>query len=85
MSKLANTASSVTTLSFLQRLDLLPALISILTVGFLSLFTGIFRGKKGAPSLHLHIAYAVLRKATTRLSPLQLQQVPSYPNRFTRC
>jgi hypothetical protein len=73
MSKAVNPASSVTPLSFVQKLDVLPALASILSVGVLSLFTGLVRGKKGAPSLHLHIAYAILRKATTRLSPLQLQ------------
>ncbi|KAJ5815463.1 hypothetical protein N7474_007240 [Penicillium riverlandense] len=76
MSKAAvDPASSVTRLSFVQKLDLLPALVSILAVGFLSSFTGLVRGKKGAPSLHLHIGYAILRKATTRLSPLQLQLV----------
>ncbi|KHN97391.1 Alpha/beta hydrolase fold-3 [Metarhizium album ARSEF 1941] len=60
-------------LSVLGMLDLLPGLASVVAVGILSVLTGLFRGQRDAPSLHLHIAYAVLRKATSRLSPLQLQ------------
>ncbi|KAF7181172.1 hypothetical protein CNMCM7691_000301 [Aspergillus felis] len=72
MSRAAKPAASATRLSLIQKIDMLPALVSILSVGFISLFSGLGRGKKGAPSLHLHIAYAILRKATARLSPLQL-------------
>ncbi|KAF7167493.1 hypothetical protein CNMCM5623_000829 [Aspergillus felis] len=75
MSRAAKPAASATRLSLIQKIDMLPALVSILSVGFISLFSGLVRGKKGAPSLHLHIAYAILRKATARLSPLQLQLV----------
>lgn len=62
-----------TKLSILGMLDLLPGVVSIVAAGLLAVLTGLFRGQKDAPSLHLHIAYAVLRKATTRLTPLQLQ------------
>ncbi|KID98695.1 lipase/thioesterase family protein, partial [Metarhizium majus ARSEF 297] len=64
-----------TKLSILGMLDLLPGVVSIVAAGLLAVLTGLFRGQKDAPSLHLHIAYAVLRKATTRLTPLQLQFV----------
>ncbi|EFY96920.1 lipase/thioesterase [Metarhizium robertsii ARSEF 23] len=64
-----------TKLSILGMLDLLPGVVSIVAAGLLAVLTGLFRSQKDAPSLHLHIAYAVLRKATTRLTPLQLQFV----------
>lgn len=59
--------------SILATLDLIPALVSIIAVSFLSIFTAAFRSKRDAPSIHLHVAYTVLRKATARLTPLQLQ------------
>ncbi|KAG6000443.1 hypothetical protein E4U21_005467 [Claviceps maximensis] len=62
-------------LSILQKLDLIPALASIVVVGVFSALTGLFRSHRDAPSLHLHIAYAVLRKVTSRLSPIQLQLI----------
>lgn len=60
-------------LSLLGKLDLLPALAAIITTGLLSLLTAFSRGQRGAPTLYLHVAYAILRKATMRLSVLQLQ------------
>ena len=60
-------------LSFGAKLDMLPALASIVTGGVLSVLSGFIRSSKDAPSLYLHIAYAVLRRATKRLSVLQLQ------------
>ncbi|KAH8698663.1 lipase/thioesterase family protein [Talaromyces proteolyticus] len=71
--ELAKSNSSEQRLSIAEKLDLLPALVSILWVGFISVFTGIKRGKNGTPSFHLHVAYSILRKATRRLSPLQFQ------------
>ncbi|KAK4084680.1 hypothetical protein Purlil1_10265 [Purpureocillium lilacinum] len=62
-------------LSFGAKLDMLPALASIVTVGVLSVLSGFIRSSKDAPSLYLHIAYAVLRRATKRLSVLQLQWI----------
>lgn len=66
-------ARATTKLSTLSMLDLLPALVSIVTVAVYAAITGFFRSHRDPPSLYLHIAYAVLRKATTRLSPIQLQ------------
>lgn len=60
-------------LSLAGKLDMLPALATIISVGFVSMFTGLTRSKKDAPTLRLHIAYAILRKTSQRLSPLQLQ------------
>jgi hypothetical protein len=60
-------------LSLAGKLDMLTALASILSAGFFALFTGIVRGQKGAPTFFLHVAYSILRKATARLSVLQLQ------------
>jgi hypothetical protein len=62
-------------LSILGMLDLVPALASIVAVGLFSAVAGLFRSQKDPASLHLYIAYAVLRKATSRLTPLQLQYV----------
>lgn len=60
-------------LSLADKLDVVPALAIIISVGFVSMFTGLTRSQKDAPTLRLHIAYAILRKASQRLSPLQLQ------------
>ena len=60
-------------LSLAGKLDMLPALVSIISTAFISVITGMARTHKDAPSFFLHVAYAILRKATNRLSPLQLQ------------
>lgn len=60
-------------LSLIGKLDMLPALVSILFAGLFSLMTGVRRGEQGTPTFFLHVAYAILRKATARLSVLQLQ------------
>ncbi|KAE8141502.1 Alpha/Beta hydrolase protein [Aspergillus pseudotamarii] len=62
-------------LSIASRLDLLPAIASILVAGLAALFTGLKRNKSGTPTFYLHVAYAILRKASARLSPLQLQWI----------
>ena len=54
-------------------LDMIPGLAVTVLYGIAAFWTGIFRGEKDAKTLFLHIAYAVLRKATARLTPLQLQ------------
>jgi hypothetical protein len=54
-------------------LDMIPGLAITVVYGITAFWTGIFRGEKDAKTLFLHIAYAVLRKATARLTPLQLQ------------
>jgi hypothetical protein len=73
MQKSTNPAATQRRLSITEKLDLVPAIFSILSSGFFSLFSGISRGEKGAPTFFLHVAYAILRKATRRLSVLQFQ------------
>jgi low affinity Fe/Cu permease len=54
-----------------QKLDLIPAIVSIwLTIVYAAL-TGPFQRR--AKTWYLHICYAALRKATRRLTPLQMQ------------
>lgn len=62
-------------------MDLIPALLSIVYVGVCALVTGFFLGQSenGAKSLHLHVGYAVIRRAVNRLSILQLQYVYTIP------
>ncbi|KAK2612487.1 hypothetical protein QQS21_001425 [Conoideocrella luteorostrata] len=67
-------------LSILGVLDIIPALASIVTVAVFSALTGFFRSHRDPPSLHLHIAYAILRKATVRLTPVQLQLISPLTN-----
>jgi hypothetical protein len=70
-------------MSFGEGLDLVPALLSIGTTAILALLTGPSRARKQrknpkqgvAKTLLLHVGYAILRKATIRLSMLQLQCV----------
>lgn len=63
-------------LSIWGTLDIVPAMVSVVAVAMFSALTGFFRSQqKDAPSLHLHVAYAILRRATERLSPVQLQWV----------
>jgi hypothetical protein len=68
-----NTIRMQPRLSTAEKLDIIPAISSILSAGFFALFSGITRGEKGAPTFFLHVAYAILRKATRRLSISQFQ------------
>ncbi|KAL1963474.1 hypothetical protein VTN77DRAFT_8375 [Rasamsonia byssochlamydoides] len=69
--------------SITEALDLVPALLSISAAGILALVTGPFRHRKQrknpkqrvARTLLLHVGYAILRKATLRLTMLQLQLI----------
>ncbi|KAG6040953.1 hypothetical protein E4U41_006544 [Claviceps citrina] len=67
-------------LSLLDKLDLIPALASILAVGIWSALTGFLRSDRDPPTLRLHVAYAVLRRVTTRLTPVQLQLISPLTN-----
>ncbi|KAK2790182.1 hypothetical protein FQN52_005677 [Onygenales sp. PD_12] len=67
-------AVSVRRITLWERLDLIPGLLSVVLAGLLSLLS-YRRSPKQAHSLLLHVAYAVLRKSTARLSPLQLQRI----------
>ena len=60
-------------LSLTQKLGFLPALASIWVSILYALVTGLFNRR--AKTWYLHIAYSALRKATKKLSPLQLQYV----------
>lgn len=62
-------------LTLIEKLDLLPGIAAVALFAIYSTFTAPFRSKQDAPTLFLHIAYAILRKATLRFSPKQLQYV----------
>lgn len=66
-------ATQSLTLTLKEKLDLLPGVASICLAAFYSVLTGLWRTEKQAASFFLHIGYAIFRKATTRLSPLQMQ------------
>ncbi|RAQ45599.1 lipase/thioesterase family protein [Aspergillus flavus] len=46
-------------LSMASKLDLLPAVASILIAGFVALFTGLKRDQSGTPTFYLHIALSL--------------------------
>lgn len=71
-------------LSITSRLDLLPAAASILIAGLAAIFTGLKRDNSGTPTFYLHVAYAILRKASVRLSPLQFQSVLPTPYSYPK-
>ncbi len=60
-------------LSVFGYLDMIPGLAAIVATAIASLFTGLFRSERDSKTYHLHVANTVLRKATSRLTPLQLQ------------
>ncbi|KAJ5266512.1 hypothetical protein N7478_009320 [Penicillium angulare] len=62
-------------LSFCEKLDILPAAASVAVAAIYALLTGLWRTERQAKSLLLHFGYAILRKATARMSPLQLQYI----------
>lgn len=60
--------------SLKERLDLFPAILVIIFAAIRAWFSGLAGLHANGPkSLHLHVGYALLRRATGRLSPLQLQ------------
>jgi hypothetical protein len=59
-----------------EKLDLLPAVGSLLYTVVSALVTSFRRGSNDEPSLYLHVMYAAVRKLVTRLSTAQLQYVP---------
>lgn len=62
-------------LSLAEKLDLLPALVSVSLAAFYALLTGIWRSERQAKTLFLHFGYAIFRKVTARMSPSQIQFV----------
>ncbi|KAK2807028.1 hypothetical protein FQN50_005602 [Emmonsiellopsis sp. PD_5] len=75
-------AISVRKITLWERLDMIPGLLSVVLSGILALLTGFRRSHKQAHSLLLHVGYAVFRKATARLSPLQLQRIMPPTNKI---
>ncbi|KAJ5129153.1 CAZyme family CE10 [Penicillium bovifimosum] len=63
------------TLTLWEKLDLLPAVGSIVVAVFFAILTGIRRTERQAASLLLHAGYALFRQATKRLSPRQMQYI----------
>jgi hypothetical protein len=66
---------SKVTLTLREKLDFLPAVASVLLAAFYALLTGLWRTERQAKTLFLHLGYALFRKATTRLTTLQLQYI----------
>jgi hypothetical protein len=62
-------------LTLREKLDILPAVASIIVAAFYALLTGLWRTERQAKSLLLHFGYAIMRKSTQRLSPMQMQYV----------
>lgn len=67
------TSSSL--ISFKEKLDLLPAIFSVLIVLLYNLVTGLVRGKNGAYTYRLHVFRGVLQRLVLRLSMRQVQYV----------
>lgn len=55
------------------KLDILPAIASVWLTIVYALIVGLFNRR--AKTWYLHVCYAVLRRVTRRLSPLQMQYV----------
>ncbi|PGH17565.1 hypothetical protein AJ80_04743 [Polytolypa hystricis UAMH7299] len=57
----------------LERLDMIPASLSLVAASLYWSIAAVFRGKSGASSYNKHIKFALMRKAMTRLSIRQTQ------------
>lgn len=60
-------------LSVCEKLDILPAVASVVVAAVYALLTGLWRTERQAKSLLLHFGYAIFRRATARMSPSQMQ------------
>ncbi|KID93833.1 lipase/thioesterase family protein, partial [Metarhizium majus ARSEF 297] len=67
--------SAAVTPTLREKLDLLPALGSLVFTTLSALLTGWRRGPNDEPSLYLHVVYAAVRKLIVRLSSPQQQWV----------
>lgn len=56
-----------------ERLDMLPALLAVTASGARSTLTGLHRKDKHARTHGLHVRYAIMRKATARMTAKQLR------------
>ncbi|KAL2369627.1 hypothetical protein RJ035_002659 [Blastomyces gilchristii] len=75
-------ATTIKKLTLAQKMDMIPGLCSIVLAALYALLTGLSRSEKQPKTLTLHVGYAILRKATARLSPLQLQLVMPPTNKI---
>ncbi|KAI5305566.1 orotidine 5'-phosphate decarboxylase [Ascosphaera pollenicola] len=64
-----------------ERLDMLPAILSVTASGARSTFTGLHRKDKHAKTHGLHVRYAIMRKATARMTAKQLRQIMPASNK----
>ncbi|PGH14584.1 hypothetical protein AJ79_02919 [Helicocarpus griseus UAMH5409] len=65
-------------LTILEKLDLVPANLSLLAAAIYAAITGVFRGQSGHRYYSRHVTHAVIRKLVTRSSTRQNQAtVPS--------
>lgn len=71
--KADNKPSSSPGLSLWEKIDLFPALLSILTSALYASVTGLFRGKNGTRTYRLHIFRQLIHKGILRLSFRQTQ------------
>ncbi|KAB8079671.1 Alpha/Beta hydrolase protein [Aspergillus leporis] len=69
-------------LSFTEKLDFLPALVSLCLTIVWAMFTGFWRSSSHPKSWLLHVGYAAFRKATRRLSVAQMQYVMPPTNKI---
>ena len=60
-------------LSFLEFISLLRALIAVCGSGLYNMFTGIFRGSRGATKYRLHVGRAMFRTLSSKLDWKQVQ------------
>ncbi|BDD64255.1 hypothetical protein MAP00_009093 [Monascus purpureus] len=70
---MADETSSIATdliirLSLREKLDLVPAIFSVVASAFYHVIAGLFRGKTGAKGYRVHVWHAISRKVTSRLS-----------------
>lgn len=66
---------SKVSLTLREKFDFFPAIGSIALAGFYAVLTGLWRTERQAKTWFLHLGYALLRKATARLSASQMQSI----------
>ncbi|KAK2764394.1 hypothetical protein FQN54_009088 [Arachnomyces sp. PD_36] len=70
-------------LTFLEKLDLIPAFLSVIGTALYSTIFGPFRGENGARKYTSHITHSVARQVTTRLSQRQTHALnPTTPQSY---
>ncbi|EHY57808.1 hypothetical protein HRR83_005280 [Exophiala dermatitidis] len=68
-------STSIHQISWIDKLDLIPGLLSILGTAIYAAVTAPFRGEAGAYTFKQHVTHAMVRKMVTRLDTHQLQYV----------